>query len=222
MEESLEEFVRKRARGVCEYCHFPQEFSAVALEVDHIIAKKHEGPTHAENLAIACFYCNSYKGPNIAGVDPVSGRIVRLYNPRKDRWNAHFAWDGPRLVGRTSIGRATVRVLMINHPEFVEVRQALDLTRSDGLSVRWKQAFENLQPIGLGAPSPGQRPGDDARPVILLQPEGLGATIGHALEPTSIRSKASGSPARTADSILATRVRPSHRDDAGWSRFPIL
>jgi hypothetical protein len=70
-------------------------------------------------------FCNSFKGPNIAGVDPQSGAIVRLYHPRRDRWSRHFRWEGPVLVGRTRSGRATIAVLQINDPEFVAVRRAL-------------------------------------------------------------------------------------------------
>src|SRR5271157_6485314 len=66
-----------------------------------------------------------YKGPNIAGVDSLSGRIVRLFHPRKDRWARHFIWNGPVLVGQTRIGRATIAVLEINHPEFVAWREVL-------------------------------------------------------------------------------------------------
>src|SRR4051812_18990985 len=100
MDAALEQLIRARARSRCEYCRLPQEFSPVPHQIDHVIALKHRGSTTADNLALACFFCNSYKGPNIAGIDAQSGRIVRLFHPRKDRWNAHFAWDGPNLVGR--------------------------------------------------------------------------------------------------------------------------
>jgi hypothetical protein len=93
--------------------------------MDHIIAKQHGGPTVDHNLALACFFCNSAKGPNIAGVDPDTGKLAPLFNPRRQRWNRHFFWDGPRLVGRTRAGRATIAVLAINDPAFVAVRQAL-------------------------------------------------------------------------------------------------
>jgi 5-methylcytosine-specific restriction endonuclease McrA len=85
MDAALAALVRKRAQLICEYCRLPQVFSAIPFEIDHIVAQKHGGPTQEENLALSCFYCNSRKGPNIAGVDPASGRIVRLYHPRKDR-----------------------------------------------------------------------------------------------------------------------------------------
>lgn len=125
MAATLDQLVWSRAKSRCEYCRLDQAFSPLPHAIDHIIARQHHGPTVADNLALACFFCNSYKGPNIAGVDPDSGRIVRLFHPRKDRWNRHFSWDGPYLTGRTRIGRVTVDVLQINHPEFVIVREHL-------------------------------------------------------------------------------------------------
>jgi hypothetical protein len=114
-----------RANRTCEYCQLPQSFSSIPFEVDHIIAQKHGGPNEAANLALSCFYCNSYKGPNIAGFHPESGRVLRLYHPRKDRWERHFRWEGPVLEGCTAIGQVTLAVLNINHPDAVVVRQAL-------------------------------------------------------------------------------------------------
>ena len=95
------------------------------FQIDHIIARKHGGETIAANLALSCYFCNSYKGPNIASLDPDSGRLVRLFHPRKDRWTDHFAWDGPILVGQTAIARATILVLWMNHPLVVETRRLL-------------------------------------------------------------------------------------------------
>jgi hypothetical protein len=65
------------------------------------------------------------KGPNIAGLDPNTGRLTRLFNPRRQRWSAHFAWDGPLLVGKTAVGRTTLYVLNMNHPDRVELRRLL-------------------------------------------------------------------------------------------------
>jgi hypothetical protein len=125
MDAALERLVWCRAKDRCEYCHLPQGLSPLPHEIDHIIARKHQGPTEAENLALSCFFCNSYKGPNIAGVDPGSGRIVRLFHPRKDSWRRHFAWQGPLLVGLTRSGRATIAVLEINRDEAVAMRAVL-------------------------------------------------------------------------------------------------
>jgi hypothetical protein len=93
--------------------------------VDHVIAEQHGGETSEDNLALACIHCNKRKGPNVAGVDPITGRIVALFNPRRQQWRRHFAWQGSLIVGRTAIGRATVRTLAMNHPMLLLVRGAL-------------------------------------------------------------------------------------------------
>ncbi len=125
MNTALERLVWQRAKSRCEYCQLPQAFSPLPHAVDHIIARQHHGPTKAENLALACFFCNTYKGPNISGVNPQTGRTVRLFNPRKDRWSRHFAWDGGYLAGRTHTGRVTIALLEINRFEAVEFREHL-------------------------------------------------------------------------------------------------
>jgi len=47
-----------------------------------------------ENLALACCFCNRYKGPNLAGIDPESREVAFLFHPRTHLWVEHFAWDG--------------------------------------------------------------------------------------------------------------------------------
>ena len=122
---SLAAVVRRRAGGCCEYCHFPETAAELPFQVDHIIALKHGGETSDDNLAYACFYCNSYKGPNIAGVDPASSGAIRLFHPRRDRWADHFQWDGTTLGAKTAVGRVTIAVLRLNHPDAITVREAL-------------------------------------------------------------------------------------------------
>ncbi|WP_390845292.1 HNH endonuclease [Anatilimnocola floriformis] len=121
----LARLVRDRAGSRCEYCQFPQAFSSIPFEIDHVIARKHHGLTEAENLALSCFFCNSAKGPNIAGVDPESGAIVPLYHPRRESWSVHFRWKGAELIGLTPAGRATIDVLSINEPNFLILRESL-------------------------------------------------------------------------------------------------
>lgn len=65
------------------------------------------------------------KGPNLAGLDPRTGKIVPLFNPRRQLWRRHFRFAGARIAGRTQIGRATVVVLAMNAPDRVELRAAL-------------------------------------------------------------------------------------------------
>jgi hypothetical protein len=50
---------------------------------------------------------------------------VRWFNPRRNRWSDHFAWNGPHLVGKTDIGKATIDVLAINIRYRVAIQTAL-------------------------------------------------------------------------------------------------
>lgn len=129
---ALREEVFRRADNCCEYCHLAQAVTLLPHELDHIIAQKHDGETASGNLCLACFACNSFKGPNVAGVDPATKEICRLFHPRRDTWSEHFYWDGPTLAARTAIGRATLAVLRINQPERVEFRRLLALS-GDGV-----------------------------------------------------------------------------------------
>jgi hypothetical protein len=129
-DRALEAEVIRRAQGRCEYCHFPESAAELSFHVDHIIAEKHGGPTHSENLAWTCFSCNLRKGPNIAGLDPHTGELTRLFHPRTDQWAEHFEWDGVQLRGKTPIGRTTVAVLAPNDADTLAVREAL---RDEGL-----------------------------------------------------------------------------------------
>jgi hypothetical protein len=97
----------------------------VPLEIDHVIARKHRGRTVAGNLALSCYYFNVYKGPNLTGRDPATGKVTRLYHPRRHKWAFHFRFDGSILIGRTAIGRTTIDVLRMNHPQLVALRDIL-------------------------------------------------------------------------------------------------
>lgn len=125
MEAALVRWVWQRAGSCCEYCHVPQDLDDTPFEIDHVIARKHGGPTVASNLALSCFWCNSFKGSDIASLAPRTRKLTPLFNPRRHKWTRHFHWDGPVLVGRTSIGRVTIAVLNINDPFRVELREGL-------------------------------------------------------------------------------------------------
>jgi len=126
MDESLAQAVRERAGYACEYCRILQRFyPTVTFPIDHIIALHHRGKTILDNLALSCLPCNSFKGPNIAGIDSRTRKLTGLFNPRRHTWSRHFRWDGPRIIGRTPIGRVTVEVLKLNDPEAVMIRAEL-------------------------------------------------------------------------------------------------
>jgi len=98
-------------------------FDRTPFEIDHIIARKHKGPTVASNLCLSCFYCNSAKGPDISSLD--RRKLTPLFNPRRHKWSRHFCWEGAHLVGITPIGRVTVALLNINDPLRVGLREEL-------------------------------------------------------------------------------------------------
>ncbi len=125
METALQRAVRERAKHRCEYCHFPEAFAEAPFHIDHVIARQHGGSNDLGNRALACCFCNRFKGPNLSGLDPASNQVVRLFQPREDAWSEHFAWNGPVLVGLTSTGRATIQALRLNRADAVAVRQLL-------------------------------------------------------------------------------------------------
>lgn len=125
MNDALRALVRRRAGDTCEYCRMPQAALLNLFQVEHVIAEQHGGPTRPDNLALACPHCNRHKGPNLAGLDPDTGQLTRLFHPRTDRWDEHFELSGHVLVGRTAVGRTTVAVLRMNVPKHLSVRAAL-------------------------------------------------------------------------------------------------
>jgi hypothetical protein len=94
-------------------------------EPDHVIAMKHGGLTVEGNLALACLDCNRFKGSDIASLDPETGALTPLFNPRSDAWAAHFSTAEGLVVARTGVARATVALLRVNAPTRVEIREAL-------------------------------------------------------------------------------------------------
>jgi 5-methylcytosine-specific restriction endonuclease McrA len=125
MKRSVRAFVRRRAAYHCEYCQMHESARTLSFHLEHIVAKKHRGSDAPDNLAWSCFECNLGKSSNLSGRDPVTGRIVVLFNPRRQRWGRHFEWHGARLVGLTACGRATIDVLNINAPHRLGLRRLL-------------------------------------------------------------------------------------------------
>jgi hypothetical protein len=91
IDPAIRELVRDRAGHRCEYCQLRQEdlpFST--FQVEHIIPRKHGGADDPDNLALACDRCNLSKGTNLAGIDPETGELTALFNPRTLSWDEHF------------------------------------------------------------------------------------------------------------------------------------
>jgi hypothetical protein len=98
---------------------------AIPFHVEHVLPRKHKGVTSLDNLALACYFCNLHKSSNFMGIDPQMRRPTRLFNPRRDDWVTHFRWKGAILIGVTPVGRATIEVLAMNHPDRIRLRKAL-------------------------------------------------------------------------------------------------
>ena len=131
MDAALKAAVRKRANDSCEYCQLRQvDLPFARFQMEHIIPRKHGGSDEADNLALACDRCNSHKGPNLTGIDSETAAIVPIFNPRTDAWADHFRQSGSLIEGRTPTGRTTVRVLNMNEPARVRLRNRLQIEQS--------------------------------------------------------------------------------------------
>lgn len=108
--------VRQRAQHQCEYCHYPEILSTAPLSIDHIQPRSLGGTDNFNNLALACRRCNERLYNFMTGTDPKTGIESVLFNPREHIWAEHFIWstDALRIVGLTSIGRATCHRLDLN------------------------------------------------------------------------------------------------------------
>ena len=123
MTKTTKALVRQRAANRCEYCGLRQEDSPLALlHIEHIRPRKHGGSDHESNLCLACIDCNLHKGANLTGIDPRTQVITELFHPRHQMWEDHFAWEGIYLVGKTAVGRTTIRVLNINSEDQLALR----------------------------------------------------------------------------------------------------
>jgi len=122
MDQATQDLVRYRARNCCEYCGIPQLHVAARFHVEHIIARQHGGTDDPSNLAVACDRCNAFKCPNLSAIDPETGVVVKLFHPRNDLWQVHFAVHVGLILGNTDVGRATVRLLNTNAYHRVQLR----------------------------------------------------------------------------------------------------
>lgn len=122
--KALRERVAAQAGNRCGYCRTPSFLVGTSFEIDHIIPESFGGRTEEENLWLACSACNDHKSNRIAAADPATGEIVRLFDPRRQSWFEHFAWneEGDEIIGLTPTGRATVAALHLNRPALVYAR----------------------------------------------------------------------------------------------------
>lgn len=123
--ETLRLEVATRANFRCEYCLVHEEDMFFPYQIDHIISIKHGGANDLDNFAYACSLCNQHKGTDLGTYLPDSNRLIRLFHPRRDKWAQHFFVSNGEILGKTRIGEATVKILGLNHPDRVMLRQVL-------------------------------------------------------------------------------------------------
>jgi len=117
--------VRATSPRHCAYCHSPEALLGIRMEIDHIISEAAGGVTVLSNLCLICSRCNRHKHARTQAPDLITGRRVRLFHPKRQRWPEHFMWgpDGTCLIGLTPCGRATVAALNMNDAFIVPLRQ---------------------------------------------------------------------------------------------------
>lgn len=122
--EALRQHVFTRADHRCEYCRTSRRVIGMPLVIDHIVPRALGGHDTLDNLCAACYRCNEYRGAKTHDIDPLTGELVSLFNPRTQAWREHLAWanGGVHIVGLTPTGRATVRALRLNNDYIVEAR----------------------------------------------------------------------------------------------------
>ena len=117
--------VRDRADNRCEYGQHPASYSCAPFVCEHVLPRAKGGGNTVSELAWGCPACDNHKGTDLAGIDKLTKKLIKLFNPRRHKWERHFRWNGPYLVGRTAIGRVTIAVLDINAADRVLLRQSL-------------------------------------------------------------------------------------------------
>ena len=88
--QATRERVAAAAHYRCEYCQTAQKISGAQMHVEHIIPLSRGGTSEESNLTWSCAWCNSYKWARTHGRDPETGQETPLFNPRDQRWEAHF------------------------------------------------------------------------------------------------------------------------------------
>jgi len=121
---ALYQLVAERARHRCEYCRAPEAILNLAFEVEHIVPGSRGGADDESNCALSCRSCNLYKSNQLDGQNEITASTFRLFHPRHDRSDDHFRVDtaSGRIIGLTSVARATVSALQMNRENQLAAR----------------------------------------------------------------------------------------------------
>ncbi|WP_437853441.1 HNH endonuclease [Sorangium sp. So ce363] len=91
--ELLRSRIEEADRRRCQYCLTSEANSGIPLTCDQITPVSKGGPTSFENVCLACRPCNEFKAGATESVDPLTGDVVPVFNPRLHRWSEHFTWS---------------------------------------------------------------------------------------------------------------------------------
>lgn len=121
------DFIRKLAKGCCEYCQSQEAYSTQNFSMEHIIPTRLNGSNEIDNLALCCQGCNNFKFIKIGLEDKETGEFIPFFHPRKDIWTEHFKWseDFLQIIPLTKIGEVTVKVLKMNRQQVINWRTAV-------------------------------------------------------------------------------------------------
>lgn len=111
-------------RQRCAYCCSPMAVG-IPMVVEHIVPLVADGVSTLDNLCLACYRCNEFKGSRQLATDAMTGQTVALFHPRRQHWAEHFSWeDGEVTVrGVTPTGRATIALLRLNNLWLIQARR---------------------------------------------------------------------------------------------------
>ena len=128
--KELDKQIRETSKNRCGYCLTPQVLTSHKLEVEHIQPISKGGSSEKKNLCLACRHCNLHKASKIFGLDAVSAKRARLFNPNRQVWSEHFIWSENKtlITGKTPCGRATVYALKMNDELQTTARRFWKLT----------------------------------------------------------------------------------------------
>ena len=95
------------------------------MVIEPIIPLVSGGSSTADNLCLARYRCNEFKGSRTEAADPRDGKLTLLFHPRLQRWSEHFTWrgHGDTKDGLTSCGRITIEALRLNNDWIVQARR---------------------------------------------------------------------------------------------------
>src|SRR5437867_6926191 len=103
---ALRRQITERDTQRCAYCRSPM-IVGIPMVIEYIIPLVSGGSSTPDNLCLACYRCNEFKGSRTEAADPRDGQLTLLFHPRRQRWSEHFVWSEPgaRVTGESIIAK---------------------------------------------------------------------------------------------------------------------